>query len=173
MSDTISALKLDENRIVDTETGEEIEWPESIQDVPARLSFLTSKKRECTEQENAWKSRGGFLGQVALGLLNGQAMNSWTDPEVGKLGVQSRTYKTVDMEKLPTIVGLLELSETQVNALILYAVKELDADKVREGCEVLGLPEVLAESLISESTSTWVTARAAPKYAKPKVGAPE
>lgn len=163
MTDTIAATKI-ADMIIDDETGEVIEWPEGIADIPQRLMFLTAKKRECTEQENAWKSRGAFLGKLARELMEAQGIDRFTS-ETGRLLIQTRETRKADAERVLARLRDAEVPEYRVVQFVMLALESFNPDRMTEAAVVLGGAADLLDGLIETTSTTFVTAKAAPKFA--------
>ncbi len=144
--------------IIDEDTGEVIEWPEGIADVPERLAFLTQRMIECTRQEKLWKSYKGMLGSVAGALLAKQGIERYGS-EYGYVSFRSRTTETAYAEQLEDWAARHEIAGNVLVGLAAVSAKSLDPSRLRDSGTAAGIDADAIEELIETKTSTWVEAR--------------
>src|SRR3990172_5743496 len=97
-----------EDLVFDVDTGEILEWPEELRDLPGKVEYLTLRLTQAQAAEKAWKQYGGFLKQAIGKLLTDADLKSLRTA-YGTPGWRTRRNREGVVERLPEIVTKYEL----------------------------------------------------------------
>jgi len=128
MNASPSYLEKVDDLLIDPQTGEIIEFPEGLQAASERLAWLAHEYKEATNQENEWKAAKIRYAIVMERLLREM---DWTAIKTERYIVRWQPgYNKAHMENLPKAQANFELSDEDVNLIILQCASALDAKRL-------------------------------------------
>lgn len=148
------AVKVD-GLIVDEETGEILEGH-------LDLDSLIARARSTHEQLKSWEHRY----QIFKAMIQSKLEESGDDRYKCDYGtVSKRSTESIDRNALPFMQQAAELTDDQMNAVLLSSIEKLNVARFREMAHKVGVDVMDIERVIRRSQ--WVDVRGTVKEAPP------
>ena len=114
--------------VVDDETGEILEWPDLRATGLDRLEWLGRQRADARQEENAWKSVGGFYGKLIGQLMEADELVRYNGDTISitSSGTGDRRYGD------PALLRALEVGPRRETRAILFAATRLDLAILRD-----------------------------------------